>query len=75
MLGHYGLYWSNQDGWGDYANGERFTETELKATRLPQGGFWTGELATPLLDDMLAESANLSSTMHRERSNHADHSK
>ena len=34
------LYWSNQDGWVEQPDADRFTESERKTLNLPIGGEW-----------------------------------
>jgi len=34
-------YWSNQYGWADQKNADRFTEEETKKYNLPAGGQWS----------------------------------
>jgi hypothetical protein len=34
------LFWSNDNGWGDYESATRFTEDERQTLTLPLGGEW-----------------------------------
>lgn len=34
------VFWSNQDGWADAENADRFTDAEKQTLTLPMGGEW-----------------------------------
>lgn len=37
---NYGLFWSNEDGWGDFKSCDTFTAEEVEKYDLPMEGEW-----------------------------------
>lgn len=56
-----GIYWSNELGWCDFDEADRFTKEETKTVNLPLDGEW-------LDTHELSESMNRHPVSHRRRS-------